>query len=220
VRQFGIVYSGTISDLIEVAQPPGVPSGFTPKESILNYNISASVKYSYDDIKDEGGMQAIGGLTLSRMRHRNNAKDNLYFLNTLERFPRDTTDFARVLQFSHNHNIGFGYIANKEAFLGNMEFQLNAFPFGQIFKEKFNQDKLLFITYTYTARKDFTGELEADIRPLRSLSMGLEYTLNDKSSVQLSYNNIKGSNPYKGLAYQDYSTLALKVKLSVDTKPK
>lgn len=217
VQQLGFTYSAQIISLIPIKSPAGVPANPSNMQGRINYSLSASIKYSYDNIKNDGGIQSIIGFTFNRLRHKNGNMDKLYFLNTLEKFPKNGL-LSKIIQFSHNHNFGLGYIDIERITLVNFDFQVTAYPLSQILKSTFLQDKLVFASYDYNSRGLLRGDTSDDIRSLRTLTFGSEYEISEKSSIQLSYNIIKGANPYKGLAYQDYSTLLIKFKFTVDTK--
>lgn len=218
VRQYGISYTAQIIKLGALEQPTGVPQS-GQKHGLINYGLTTFIKYSHDDIKDKGGAQVGIGLTVNRLRSRKSYdNDKWYFLNTLEKFPKSESWIGSVIQFSHNHNIGLGYIDTERIYLVNLDLQLNAFPLSKILDNCFSQGKLLYVSFDYNSRGIVFGESSEDTRPLRTWSFGSEYEIGDKSSILIAYNSIQGSNLYKGLAYQDYSTLSLKFKFTIDTK--
>ncbi|QTE21231.1 hypothetical protein [Polaribacter cellanae] len=216
VRQFGVSFNhtwGAIKDLDDPYRPSG-----KRKESIRDYVISGSIRKSYNRITDKNSFQAIVGFKINRLRSMKSAdEDSFRFLNATMKLP-EKGKITNVFQMSYDYNIGLGYIENEKVILGNIDFQLNFYPLSKYLKNTFNQEQLLFISYNYSARGELLGNLESDNKAFRTWTYGLEIDAGKTSTIQLSYNTVRGANPYKGLVDQDYDTMALKVKFSLDTK--
>ncbi len=171
---------------------------------------SLNFKHSEDKIKDTKGVQSNIGLTLALEK-----STSLRFLQTKTRLINMTSPFANAFTLSHNHNFGIGYIGGDEkVVLGEYSFSLNLFLLSKI-TNTFNQPELFQLAYNVNGRTEFAGETDLDLNTLQVFSAGLNYLINDKSSIGISFSRQSGANPYTGLSNQTFENISAKLRLTL-----
>lgn len=212
IRQYGLTFTKGFSIFDRNMENP-YGSG-SPKIEAAKFIVSGSLKNSYNKISKQNSFQAHAGVTFSREK-----RNRFSFFNVNQLFPDESTVFGRFLQFSHNHNIGLGYIGGDEDVLfGKLDLQVSAYPLSKIIEGWTKQSQFLFVNFSYNARTEVSGDTDLDTNPFRTLSGGIQYQINKNNTFQIAYNWIEGANPFTALAAQDYQTLVAKVKITLDSK--
>lgn len=175
---------------------------------------SGSLKHSYDNIKNESAFQAHLGLAYSSYRNKN------ALISSDVTYPSfDEGKFGRYLMFNHKYNLGLGYLGGDEKVLfGKADFQFTSYLLGGLMCKTFQQYDFLQVKYNISARAPFIGDPTVNQNPLRVLSAGVNYKINETNVIELSYNWNKGADPFAGLANQDYETLLVKLKVSLNNE--
>jgi len=169
---------------------------------------SSALKSSKDFIKDK--KEFIGNIGLSISVERGG---KLRFLQTNTRLINIDKGLGKFLTFSHNHNFGLGYIGGDEdVLLGDVMFEIKLFPLSGIMNQ-IEQPEFFNISWNIIARKEFYGEAKRDINNLKTLSAGIKYVINKKSSFGISYGWQDGANPYTGTDNQSFQTLTANLRL-------
>ena len=209
VRQFGVTFGK------DIAMPLREENGTIIKDLSRGVHMfSGSLKHSYDNIKNETAFQAHLGFAYSSYTDKNT------WLSTDIYYPSfDEGRLGRVMLFNHKYNLGLGYLGGSEKVLfGKADFQITTFLLGGLMCRTFQQFDFLQVKYSISARAPISGETTLNQNPLRVLSAGINYKINETNAVELTYNWNKGANPFAALANQDYETILLKVKLSLNNK--
>lgn len=173
---------------------------------------NASFKRSNNLKDNEKKLISNLGFSLSLERGK-----NFRFLQTNTRLIPISSNFGKLLTLSHNHNFGISYIGgNDDVLLGDLSFQLNLFPFSGTMYKLINQPEFFQLQYNINWRNEIFGETDRDLNSLETLSMGINYKINQKSSVGIAYNFQKGANPYTELENQSFKTVSAKLRLVIE----
>ncbi len=212
IRQYGLTFTkGFVIPNRNLQNPYG---NSIPVVEASRFIISGSLKNSYNKIVKENSFQAHVGVTFSRAK-----RSTFSFLNINQLFPDENTNFGKVLQFTHNHNVGLGYLGgNENVLFAKLGLQLSAYPLRKILESWIKQNQFLFIDFTYAARTEVSGSTDLETNPYRTLSSGIQYRIDKNNTFQIAYNWIEGANPFTALATQDFQTLVAKIKITLDSK--
>ncbi|MFD1062746.1 hypothetical protein ACFQ1Q_05765 [Winogradskyella litorisediminis] len=197
VKQFGLTASQIITNDYE--------------DSKGQYILSQNLKISENFITDKKALQAHLGFKYEDFR-----SNSLFYVDAP--IPLIGTKSApdQLLSFRWDYDLGLGYIGgDEEVLFGKASFSVSAFPFYGLLKKAFKQPEIIFVTYKLDSRAPFIGDTDLDINPLRSLSTGLSYVINDTNKLLLAYTWNKGANPFSGLINQEYSTLTVQFKINL-----
>ncbi len=171
--------------------------------------VSLSLKNSENFIKETKTFQVIGSVTFNHYTAPS-------ILRTQAQFPKISSGLGRIIGFSHNHNIGFAYLASDEnVFLGQFDFELNTYIFPALSDKWIDKTDLFKLQFSYTGRTPLLGETELDLNSYISLQAGINLAFDKKNSIELAYNWIQGADPLKGLENQNYETITAKVKIAL-----
>lgn len=174
--------------------------------TILSFNL----KHSENKIKDTKEVQSNLGVTLALEK-----SSSLRFLQTKTRLININSGFANFFTLKHNHNFGLGYIGGEEkVLLGEYSFNINLYLLSKI-TNKINQPDLFQLSYNVSGRSEFLGNTDLDLNTLHVFSAGINYVINDKSTVGISFSKQNGANPYTGLSDQSFENISAKLRLTL-----
>lgn len=182
------------------------------KEDINHLRIIAgfNFKHSEDKIKETKGVQSNLGFTLALEKSA-----CLRFLQTKTRLIKISSPFANFFTLKHDHNFGLGYIGGDEkVLLGEYSFTLNLYLLSKI-TDSFQQPDLFQLSYTVNGRTELGGETDLDLNTLEVFSAGVNYVINEKSSVGIAFSRQSGANPYTAFSNQTFENISAKVKLTL-----
>lgn len=207
VRQFGVSFSKDIR----------IPFNYEVDGKIYKATkgvvvISGSIKSSNDLVLKKRSGQAHIGFSYSSYRNPNTwLSSDIYYPSF------DKGKFGRIMLFNHTYNFGLGYLGGNEKVLyGKADFQITTFLLGGLMCKTLGQYDFLKIKYNVSTRTPFSGAPISEQNPLRVFSAGVNYKINETNAVELSYNWNKGADPFAGLANQNYETILIKLKISLN----
>lgn len=114
-----------------------------PKATVmLNMYNTFTIRDSKDFVKDKNEFIGLYGTTFKLW---NRPKEWMRFLQVetgLIDEKEDKSSFSDILNITHSHNLGLGYVGNNDVILANAAFELNVFPLSSLFyKKKFRDLK-------------------------------------------------------------------------------
>ena len=209
IRQFGLSFE---KDFIIETKVTTV-DGDLEKALHSRFITNATFKHSNNFIKKEKSIIANLGISFSLER----AKKEWRFLQTNTRLINIDKDFfAYIFTIKHNHNFGISYLGGADkVLLGDISFNLNLYPFSRLMN-KIKQPDFFQIEYNINARAEILGDTKKDLNTLHTLSAGINYKINEKSSVGISYGYQDGANPYTALENQKFETISAKLRLVIE----
>tara|TARA_R110000868_G_scaffold71713_2_gene209710 strand:- start:39010 stop:39918 length:909 start_codon:yes stop_codon:yes gene_type:complete len=186
-------------------------NGGIEKATVARFITNATFKHSNNNIKKEISFIANLGTSFSLERSK-----KLRFLQTNTRLINIDKGFAKILTVKHNHNFGISYLGGDDkVVLGDVSFSINLFPFSGLMN-KIEQPDFFQIQYVINARSEIVGDTEKDLNTLHTLSAGINYQINEKSTVGISYGFQEGANPYTALEDQKFETISAKLHLVIE----
>lgn len=209
VRQFGVTFEKDFS----IYKSSTTSDGDVEKTPLSKFIINTTLKHSNDLIKIEKSLIANFGTSFSLERTSKKwrfLQTNTRLINIKEHF------FAYIFTIKHNHNLGFSYISgNDSVLLTDASFNINLYPLSRLMN-KIEQPDFFQVQYNINARKEVFGETDRDLNTLHTLSAGINYKINDKSSIGISYGFQDGANPYTALDDQNFETISAKLRLVIE----
>lgn len=110
---------------------------FLPNSSAMLYmHNTLTIRDSKDFVKNKNEFISIYGTTF---KLRNRPKEWMRFLQVetgLINEKEDESSFSDVINITHSHNFGLGYINSDDVLLANAAFELNIFPLSSLFYKK------------------------------------------------------------------------------------
>jgi hypothetical protein len=207
IRQFGISIEKDFLIKKQITNYDGEIENATKSRFITN----ATFKISNNLIKKEKAFIANFGTSFSLERSK-----KLRFLQTNTRLINIDKGFGKILTIKHNHNFGFSYLGGKDkVLLVDASFSINIFPLSGLMN-KIEQPDFFQIQYNINARTEIIGDTEKDLNTLHTLSAGINYKINKKSSIGIDYGFQDGANPYTALEDQRFETISAKLRLVIE----
>lgn len=207
VRQFGVSLEKDFLITQEITNYDGEMEKATKARFITN----ATFKHSNNIVKKEKSFLANFGASFSLERSK-----NLRFLQTNTRLINIDKGFAKIITIKHNHNFGVSYIGGDDnVLLGDVSFTISLFPFSGLMN-KIDQPDFFQVQYNINARTEIFGDTEKNLNTLHTFSAGINYKINKKSSVGISYGLQEGANPYTALENQKFETISAKLRLVIE----
>jgi hypothetical protein len=176
--------------------------------SVYEVPLSLSLKYSIDHVKKSETFQAGIGLQV-------NLFQGCSFLKTQTQFPRLGTFPGKIIEFSHNHNLGMTYLGAKEnVLLGQFDFEFNAFLLPYLSDKWIHRKDLFKAQFTFNGRTPLLGSTDLELNSLITFQAGINYAFDAKNSIELAYSRTRGADPLNGLSNQEFEMLSAKIKIS------
>jgi len=207
IRQFGVSLERDFLIRKQITNYDGEIEYATKARFITN----ATFKSSNNLIKKEKAFIANFGTSFSLERSK-----KLRFLQTNTRLINIDKGFGKILTITHNHNFGFSYLGGDDkVLLADASFSINLFPFSGLMN-KIEQPNFFQVQYNINARTEIVGDTEKDLNTLHTLSAGINYKINKKSSIGIAYSFQDGANPYTALEDQRFETISAKLRLVIE----
>ncbi len=194
-------------DFFVFCQKPGF-EGDTIKSLHTRIITSSTLEYAHNNIYDTHNFIGIIGFSVSLERGK---KWRFLQPNTL--LINHRKNIGKYINFSHEHSFDMGYIVgDNNVLLGDINFECNIFPFSGIM-DKHKQPEFFYINYGIVARTKLAGSTSSDLENLNTLSAGIKYHINNKSSLGFAYYRYNGADPFEGVDNQAYETISLKLRV-------
>lgn len=208
VRQFGISFEKDFLFQTTVKNYEGK----LEKVNFARLISNATFKRSNNLIDDEKSLMANLGFSFSLERSK-----NFRFLQPNTRLININSRLGKLLTIKHNHNFGISYIGgDDDVLLGDLSFDLNLYPLSGVMYSLIKQPDFFQLQYNINWRDEIIGETNRDLNTLHTFSTGVNYQINEKSSLGISYSFQDGANPYTELENQSFETLSAKLRLVIE----
>ncbi|WP_062060217.1 hypothetical protein [Aquimarina longa] len=185
--------------------------GKTEQATKARFITNATFKHSYNVLKKEKSFIANLGTSFSLERSK-----NLRFLQTNTRLININKGFGKILTVTHNHNFGISYLGGYDnVLLGDASFSIKLLPLSGLMNQ-IKQPDFFQVQYHINVRTEILGNTEKDLNTLHTLSAGIQYKIDKKSSVGISYGFQKGANPYTALEDQEFETISARLRLVLE----